>query len=94
MSWNSVGLGEITATTTTPTAFSRPLPRLNGYTLVSSELINGLRCACLRKNSDSCFTEDRDAVLAGIGRRTGGQDLFRHQHSPSHQPVRWPLPAD
>lgn len=52
--------------------FFETLAALNGYTLVSSEVINGLRCACLRKESDAPFTEDREAVLAGIGRRSGG----------------------
>jgi hypothetical protein len=52
--------------------FFETLAALNGYTLVSSEVINGLRCACLRKNSDAPFSEDREALLAGIGRRSGG----------------------
>ncbi|MDH3240588.1 MAG: class I SAM-dependent methyltransferase [Alphaproteobacteria bacterium] len=52
--------------------FFETLAELNGYTLVSSEVINGLRCACLRKNADAPFTDDREAVLAGIGRRSGG----------------------
>ncbi|HSR56104.1 MAG TPA: hypothetical protein VLN73_07665, partial [Alphaproteobacteria bacterium] len=53
-------------------AFFAGLAELNGYTLVSSKVINGLRSACLRKNSDAPFTEDREAVLEHIGRRTGG----------------------
>jgi hypothetical protein len=48
------------------------LAELNGYTLVSSKVINGLRCACLRKTTDAPFTENRDALLAEIGRKTGG----------------------
>jgi hypothetical protein len=35
-------------------------------------VINGLRCACTRKTTDAAFTENRDALLAEIGRRTGG----------------------
>ncbi len=52
--------------------FFARLAELNGYRLVSSKVINGLRCACLRKNVDAPFTADREAVLAGIGRRFGG----------------------
>lgn len=48
------------------------LAELNGYALVSSKVINGLRCACTRKTTDAAFTENRDALLAEIGRRTGG----------------------
>lgn len=49
------------------------LAELNGYTLVSSKVIDELRCVCLRKNADAPFTEEREALLAGIGRRTGGK---------------------
>ena len=48
------------------------LAELNGYTLVSSKVINGLRCACLRKNTGAAFTENRDALINEIGRKTGG----------------------
>ena len=53
--------------------FFRRLAELNRYTLVSSKVIDGLRCACLRKTAAAPFTEDREAVLAGIGRRAGGK---------------------
>jgi len=48
------------------------LAELNGYALVSSKVINGLRCTCTRKTTAAAFTENRDALLAEIGRRTGG----------------------
>lgn len=53
-------------------AFFVRLAELNGDSLVSSKVINGLRCACLRKDSDAPFTGDHEAVLAGIGRKSGG----------------------
>jgi hypothetical protein len=52
--------------------FFNLLAELNGYTLVSSKVINGLRCVCLRKTSHAAFTESREELLAEIGRRTGG----------------------
>ena len=48
------------------------LDERNGYALVSSKVINGLRCACLRKTTDDAFTENRDALINEIGRKTGG----------------------
>lgn len=52
--------------------FFDTLAALNDYTVVSNTVINGLRAACLRKNSDTPFTENREALLDGIGRRSGG----------------------
>jgi hypothetical protein len=52
--------------------FFRLLAELNGYTLVSSKVINGQRCVCLQKNSQAPFTQDQDAVLAAISLRQGG----------------------
>jgi SAM-dependent methyltransferase len=54
-------------------AFFRRLAELNGYTLISSQVMNGNRCVCLRKTTDAPFTASREEVLAGIGRRTGGK---------------------
>ncbi len=48
------------------------LAELNGYDLLSSKVINGLRCVCLRKRAEVPFTRDRDAVLAAIARRKVG----------------------
>ncbi len=48
------------------------LANLNGYDLLSSKVINGLRCVCLRKNAEVPFTRNRDAVLAAIARRKIG----------------------
>ena len=48
------------------------LAEFNGYDLLSSKVINGLRCVCLRKSADVPFTRDRDAVLAAIARRKVG----------------------
>ena len=48
------------------------LADLNGYTLLSSKVIDGLRCVCLQKNADVPFTPDRAALLDGIARREGG----------------------
>jgi hypothetical protein len=53
--------------------FFEKLAELNGYTLVSSKVINGLRCACVRKTSDAPFTENREELLAEISLRTGGK---------------------
>jgi hypothetical protein len=53
-------------------AFFARLAELNRYDMVASKLINGLRCAALRKTRDAPFTRDRAAVLAGIARREGG----------------------
>lgn len=35
-------------------------------------MINGLRCVCLRKNTGAAFTENRDALIKEIGRKSGG----------------------
>ncbi len=48
------------------------LAELNGYDLLSSKVIDGLRCVCLRKSTEVPFTRDRDAVLAAIARRKVG----------------------
>ena len=53
-------------------AFFARLAELNQYELVASTLIEGLRCAALRKTVDAPFTSDREAVLAAIARREGG----------------------
>ena len=45
------------------------LADLNGYDLLSSKVIDGLRCVCLQKSSDIPFTQDRDSVLAAIAQR-------------------------
>jgi hypothetical protein len=45
------------------------LSELNNYALVSSKVIWGLRCVCLRKTEDVAFTENREALLAAIARR-------------------------
>lgn len=44
------------------------LAELNGYTLVSSKVINGSRCVCLQKNSDTPFTAEKETLLAAIVR--------------------------
>ncbi len=51
------------------------LAELNGYALLSTKVINGLRCVCLRKDASGPFTADRDALLAQIARREGGIGL-------------------
>jgi hypothetical protein len=53
--------------------FFRALADENGYRLVSSEVIHGLRCACLQKTDDQPFTADVERFLSGIARRSGGR---------------------
>lgn len=53
------------------------LADLNGYDFLSSKVIDGLRCVCLRKSSDVPFTQDRDSVLAAIAQRKSDQATTR-----------------
>lgn len=53
------------------------LADLNGYDLLSSKVIDGLRCVCLRKSSDVPFTQDRDSVVAAIAQRKSDQTITR-----------------
>lgn len=48
------------------------LAELNGYQLISSKVINGTRCACLQKVTDSPFTSEKEELLAAITRKEGG----------------------
>jgi len=64
------------------------LAELNHYTLVSSKVVRGLRCACLRKNEDRPFTEDRKAVLAAIARKEGGKVYFGINDQSVFGPIR------
>ncbi len=52
-------------------AFFATLSKLNGYELLSSEVINGLRCVCMQKDDDTPFTSDQETVLQSISVRTG-----------------------
>jgi hypothetical protein len=52
--------------------FFARLAELNGYTLVSSKVINGNRCACVQKNTDAPFTGEKEALLDKIVRKEGG----------------------
>jgi hypothetical protein len=52
--------------------FFRMLAEQNSYRVVSSTLIQGLRCVCLQKISDVPFMGDRRLFLSKIARRTGG----------------------
>ncbi len=52
-------------------AFFSTLSKLNGYELLSSEVINGLRCVCLQKDATTPFTSDKQKVLESISVRSG-----------------------
>jgi hypothetical protein len=61
--------------------FFATLADLNDYDLLSSKIMDGLRCVCLRKRTDAPFTPDRKTVLAGIARREGGFQYDYHLSS-------------
>lgn len=44
----------------------------NGYRLVSSTVIDGLRCVCLQKTRDQAFMLDEDRLLTRIAQRSEG----------------------
>ena len=52
--------------------FFQMLAERNGYRLVSSKVIDGLRCVCLEKSVDSPFMQDRGLFLSMIVRRRRG----------------------
>ncbi len=64
------------------------LAELNRYSLVSSKTIHGLRCVCLRKNDDLPFTQDREALLAAIARKEGGEVYFGINDLSMFRPIR------
>ena len=64
------------------------LTELNGYDLLSSKVINGLRCVCLRKDAEGPFTPDRDALLAAIARKAGGKVYPAINDNPMIRPFR------
>ncbi len=49
--------------------FFETLAKLNASTLMSSVVINGLRCVCIRKDEDVAFTADKQAILSRIAVR-------------------------
>lgn len=59
--------------------FFAGLAGMSGCDLLSSKVMKGLRCACLRKGRDIPFTSDRDAFLDGIARKEGGFQYGYHQ---------------
>ncbi len=53
-------------------AFVRMLAVANHYRIVAMKIMNGMTCACLQKERDVPFMEDREAFLAYIIRKRGG----------------------
>src|ERR1039457_6617826 len=49
--------------------FFEALSKMNGSTLLSSFVLNGLRYACMRKDEDIPFTSNKDAILSRIAIR-------------------------
>lgn len=52
--------------------FFQALADANGYRMTEAAIINQLACVCLVKERDEPFMDDREALLAGIERRSGG----------------------
>lgn len=52
--------------------FFEMLAEQNGYALLSSQVIGGLRCACLQKQTSRPFMRNRRLLLSQIARRSGG----------------------
>lgn len=52
--------------------FVRRLAAANHYRIVAMTIINGMTCACLQKERDVPFMEDRKEFLASIIRKRGG----------------------
>ena len=67
------------------------LAELNGYALLSSKVIDGLRCVCLRKDAEGPFTPERDALLAAIAQKKGGTVYPGINDHPMIRPFTWVL---